>query len=259
MTRAMRIISLAPTQTEIVAALGRLENLAGRTENCDYPEAVRDIPTFGSWYAPDLHAVIRAKPDLVCTFGTHQEEIMATLAEAGVQVFHGDPGSVDESMDSMLEMSEILGCAKQGKTLVESLRKRLREVRKTLESLPRREPPTVFRIMNWHPLITVGPGSFQHDAIELAGGRNVMRDGTRPYFVCEPGEVQARNPDAVFFCEPEIRSMLESSPEWSRVRAVRSGRIFVFDCGLTCRSGPRIVDMVEQLAHALHHQPPGQA
>jgi iron complex transport system substrate-binding protein len=250
----MRILSLAPTQTEIVAALGQLESLAGRTENCDYPDGAKSIPTFGSWYAPDLNAVIRAQPDLVCTFGKHQEEIMTTLAEAGLRVYHSDPGSVRAALDSMREMSEILDCTDQGKALIASLRRRLHGVKAMLARLPRREPPKVFRIMNWHPLITVGPGSFQHDAIEMAGGRNIMEDGIKPYFVCDPGEVRKRNPDAVFFCEPQIRPFLEKDPAWKQVRAVRLGRVFLFDCGLTCRSGPRIVDMVEQLARALHHR-----
>ena len=254
MTRSMRILSLAPTQTEIVAALGKLENLVGRSENCDYPETVRGIPTFGSWYAPDLNAVIRAQPDLACTFGKHQEEIMTTLAEAGVRVYHSDPSSVRAALDSIREMAEIMDCSGRGRTLIASLKKRLHGVRAMLENSPRQEPPTVFRIMNWNPLITAGPGSFQHDAIELAGGLNVMHDGPAPYFVCEPREVQARNPDAIFFCEPGLLPLLEASPEWSRVRAVRRKRVFIFDCGLTCRSGPRIVDMVEQLARALHHK-----
>ena len=64
-----RLISLAPTQTEIIAALGGLELLVGVTENCDYPEAAAELPAFGSWYAPDIMGVINAMPDVVFTFG----------------------------------------------------------------------------------------------------------------------------------------------------------------------------------------------
>ena len=105
--------------------------------------------------------------------------------------------------------------------------------------------------MNREPLVTPGPGAFQHDVIECAGGSNIGADGPAPYFVCDPGRIRARNPDIIFFCEPKIRNILEEDPEWKGVSAVRNGRIFIFDCGLTCRSGPRIVDMVEGLSKAV--------
>lgn len=110
----------------------------------------------------------------------------------------------------------------------------------------------MLRIMHWEPLITVGPGSFQHDVIELAGGINIAADGPAPYFVVQPYQIQRQNPEVIFFCEPKISKALEQDSHWREVGALRLGQIHTFDCGLTCRSGPRIVDMVEQLAQVLH-------
>lgn len=252
MRTVSRIISLAPTQTEIVAALDRLGNLIGVTENCDFPDGVERIPRFGSWYAPDLRRVIAAAPDLVCTFGSHHEEVRDTLLEAGIRVVHGDPGSVRESLEAILELAEILECPDVGATLLEGLQKRLERVDRFVHDTAPALRPTVFRVMHWKPLITVGSGSFQHDAVERAGGRNLMGDGPAPYYVCDPTAVRSRNPEVVFFCEPFIKPLLEEDPLWREVRAVRNGRIHVYDCGLTCRSGPRIVDMVERLCEALY-------
>jgi iron complex transport system substrate-binding protein len=248
----MRIISLAPTQTEIIAALGQLSCLVGRTENCDFPETVSGVPVFGSWHAPDIVRVIAAKPDLVCTFAKHHEEVRDFLLEEGLRVYHGDPDSVAASLRSILELAEMLACKEAGESLVEALEGRLRGVAQGLESVTPAERPQVFRIMNWDPLITVGPGSFQHDVIAFAGGRNIFDDGPSPYFVCDPHDARTRNPELIFFCEPHILTLLESDPAWRQVSAVHNGRIAIFDCGLTCRSGPRIVDMVEELAKALH-------
>ncbi len=247
-----RIISLAPTQTEIIAALGQIGRLAGVSENCDFPEAVKGIPSFGSWYAPDLNRVIDARPDLVCTFGSHQEEMKDMLSESGIRVYHSDPGTVTASLATFVELSDILGCGSSGRSLVEGLNGRLAGVGRFVGGTDPARRPSVLRIMHWDPLITVGPGSFQHDAIEWAGGRNIMSHGPAPYFVCDPADVQARNPDLIFFCEPFIKPLLKEDPCWREVRAVREGRVHIFDCGLTCRSGPRIVDMVEQLAAALY-------
>ena len=254
MKENLRLISLAPTQTEIIAALGGLELLIGVTENCDYPEAAAELPAFGSWYAPDILGVIDARPDLVFTFGKHQEEMRNELTEAGLRVYHSDPPTVNDSLATFREIAALIGRPEAGDSLVTALRARLDRVLGALRGLGEDERPLVFRIMHWDPLITVGPGAFQHDVIELAGARNPMADRSSPYFVCDPKEVRSRNPDAIFFCEPHIRKLLENDTEWQKVAAVRNGRVFIFDCGLTCRSGPRIVDMVEGLARAVHPQ-----
>lgn len=252
MKDSMHIISLAPTQTEIIAALGGLELLAGVTENCDYPEAVAELPAFGSWYAPDLYGIINLRPDLVCTFGKHQEEMRNTLVQAGLQVYHSDPATIAEALATFHEIGALMKREETAREVVGQLQERLDKVSRAMADLPAEERPLVFRIMHWDPLITVGPGSFQHDAILSAGGRNAMSEAASAYFVCDPAEVQARNPDAIFLCEPHIKKLLEKDAEWRKVNAVKNGRVFIFDCGLTCRSGPRIVDMVEGLAMALH-------
>ncbi|MHC1726449.1 MAG: ABC transporter substrate-binding protein [Syntrophobacteraceae bacterium] len=247
MSRGLRLISLAPTQTEIVAALGAIENLLGVTENCDFPEAVNNIARFGSWYSPDLRSVIAARPDLVLTFGSHQEEIQSELEEAGIRVYHSDPPTIAASIDTFRDIAGLISREESCKSLISVLAARLERIKNALEAAAQVRHPSIFRIMNWNPLITPGPGAFQHDVIEFAGGSNVARDGEAAYFVCDPHEIQARDPDIIFFCEPQIRAQLEHDPKWLKVSAVRHDRILICDCGLTCRSGPRIVDMAEQL------------
>jgi iron complex transport system substrate-binding protein len=252
MSRGIRVISLAPTQTEVIAALGCIDMLAGVTENCDFPPEVKGISTFGSWYAPDLHQVMKAGPDLVCTFGSHQEEMASTLKEAGLVVYHSDPGTVRASIDTFREIGRMLNREDPANQLIEELEDRLLRVLSITDRIDPSRRVRVLRIMNWEPLITVGPGSFQHDVIGSAGGTNVFRDGSKPYFVCTREEVRLRDPEVIFFCEAFIRQRLLDSVEWRSIAAVLHGRIHIFDCGLTCRSGPRIVDMVEGLFEALY-------
>ncbi|MBP8646207.1 MAG: ABC transporter substrate-binding protein [Syntrophobacteraceae bacterium] len=252
MRRPFRVISLAPTQTEIIAALGGLGFLDGVTEDCDFPEDVRWIPTFGSWHAPDLKKVLEAQPDLVCTFGSHQEELSVVLKEAGLRTYHSDPPDVPSSLRTIAEIGFLLGLDRMAEYLIRTLEDRLAQVERAIGGLSAEEHPRVLRIMHWDPLITVGPGSFQHDVIVRAGGENLMKDGPQPYFTCDVQKVLERDPEAIFFCEPHIRGLLEEDPAWSRCSALRRSKVFLFECGLTCRSGPRIVDMVEQLARALH-------
>jgi len=248
----MRIVSLAPNQTEILAALDLRAHLAGVTENCDHPPWVQSLPRFGTWYAPDLPAVLQARPDLACTFGSHQEEAASLLREAGLRVFHGDPATVDQALKSMEDLAREANRKREGEILLKELESRLEKVRRRLENIPGKSRPTVLRIMHWSPFISVGPGAFQHDVIERAGGVNITADGEKPYFVCDPATARQRDPQVVFFCEPSIGERLREDPHWREARAVRRERLFLFDCGLTCRAGPRIADMVEQLSAVLH-------
>lgn len=247
-----RIVSLAPTQTEILAALGLADRIVGITENCDYPPEIIGRRTLGTWYAPDLRGVMAARPDLVCTFGAHQVEFAEVLEDAGLTVVHSDPGSVSEALLTIDEMGRLTGCAGTARSLLASLTDRLETVRgKVSPTMRQGNPMKVLRIMNWEPLVTAGPGSFQDDVIRLAGGRNVASDGPAPYFVFTANEAVRWDPEVVFFCEPDIRGLMETHSLWRQTSALRHNRIFVFHCGLTCRSGPRIVDMVEALSQAL--------
>ncbi len=244
---SLRLISLAPTQTEIIAALGAVEDLAGLTEDCDFPDCVRCLPRFGSWYSPDIRAILDANPDLVLTFGSRQEEVRQVLEESGVRVYHSEPPTIAAALETFGEIASLIGREETCRRLIDSLEKRLGRIRKNLESAGRRRRPSVLRIMNWDPLITPGPGAFQNDVIEFAGGANTGGDGPAAYFVCDPEQIRARDPEIIFFCEPRIKVFLENDAKWATVNAVRHGRIYLYDCGLTCRSGPRIVEMAEEL------------
>ncbi len=250
--RHRRIISLAPSQTEVLAALGMATELEGITEHCDFPPEIRSRRTYGTWFAPDLNGVLAAGPDLVCTFGSHQEEARDVLEDAGVNVFHSDPGGVAASLEEIQRLADFTGRGEIGWSLVTALRERLAEVSTRLASVADDERLSVFRIMNWDPLITVGPGAFQNDVISCSGGRNAYQGAAVPYPTCTLETFKAIDPEAVFFCEPFIREVLLGDPEWAPLRAVKNHRIFVFDCGLTCRAGPRILEMVESLAAALY-------
>ncbi len=252
MNPGLRIVSLAPTQTEILGALGLADELIGVTEDCDYPAEIREKSRFGSWYSPNLQATMDANPDLVCTFGSHQDDVRETLVEAGLEVYHSDPPTVEAALRTLAEIASLTNSEPTAEGLLAELNRRLESVRTRLATLESSQRLRVLRIMNWDPLITVGPGSFQYDVIRMAGGCNLTSDGPAPYFVCDSADIIAKEPEALFFCEPGIRRLLGEDPDWRRTSAYRNGRIFVFQCGLTCRSGPRIVEMVESLAQALY-------
>jgi len=96
------LISLAPTQTEIIAALGMVRNLAGVTEDCDFPASVKSIRRFGSWYSPDIDGIVKAAPDLVFTFGPTRRR--SRRAGGGRHpVYHSEPPTIAASLESMVK------------------------------------------------------------------------------------------------------------------------------------------------------------
>ncbi len=244
-----RIISLAPTHTEILYFLGVEDRVIGVTENCDYPEEVLKKGTFGSWVYPDIPKILDSKPDLVCTFSNHQLDFAQMLRDNGIEVFHADPPDVKTAIEDIKKLGKLLQ-VDDVVSRVESLLIRLRRIEEKLYQT--KTKPRVFRIMNWEPLVTVGEGAFQNDVIRRAGGKNIFGDVNRPYHNVELEEVIERDPEAIFFCEQELKKKILADPLWASISAVREVNIFCFPCGLTCRSGPRIVDMVEELAKVLH-------
>lgn len=234
-----------------MAALGALDVLVGVSEDCDFPEDVRHLKTYGSWASPNVQALCRDAPDLVCTFGRHHEEVALWLQSQGIPVFHSDPGTVSEALEAIVLLAERLGRPEDGQRLVARLEARLRLIDRDTERIPPVKRPKIFRIMQWDPLITVGPGAFQYDVIQRAGGVNFLGEGAPPYARVSHEEVVSWDPDLVFFCEPSLETQTRQDPRWRNSSAVRTGRVFLFPCGLTCRAGPRIVDMVEQLARVV--------
>ena len=244
-----RIISLAPTHTEILYFLGAEDRVIGVTENCDYPEEVLKKETFGSWAYPDISKILNAKPDLVCTFSNHQIDFARMLRDNGIEVFHADPPDVKMAIEDIRKLGNLLQ-VDDVESKVESLLVRLHRVNEKIFDAKNR--PQVFRIMNWAPLVTVGNGAFQNDVIRLAGGKNIFGDMKKPYFNVSLIDVKKRDPEVIFFCEQELKERILTDPSWETISAVRKKKIYCFPCGFTCRSGPRIVDMVEGLARVLH-------
>lgn len=255
----MKVISIAPTHTETIAALGALSVLMGVSEDCDFPKEVRHLKTYGSWASPDVHALCRDTPDLVCTFGRHHEEVASWLQTRGISVFHSDPGTVFEALRDIALLAGRLGRPQAGQRLVARLESRMALIDRETDRIPAARRPKVFRIMQWDPLITVGPGAFQYDVIQRAGGLNFLGEGAPAYARVSHEEVAAWDPELVFFCEPSLETHVRRDPRWRNSAAVRTGHVFVFPCGLTCRAGPRIVDMAEELARLVKDRVHGGA
>jgi len=253
--RPLRIVSLVPTQTELLFSLGLGKEVVGVTTYCNYPEDARHKEEVGGFAEFDMDKIIALKPDLILSFGTVQLPATEELEKRGLKVFWMYPHTVNEILDSMELVGEITGTVREAKQLRESVEKELNALRKTLGSIPDDKRPSVYRVMGFDPPATIGAESFQTDLFYLAGGKNAFADAKKDYFEVDAKELISRKPDLVVICstdESGSKQKLKDSPLYKNLAAVKNGSILVLSCDLICRPGPRVAETAARIARALH-------
>jgi len=253
---AQRIVSLTPTLTEILFAFELSHRVAGVTDSCDYPAEVKNWPHVACWFDPDLEKLLALKPDLVLGLQTAHSELKPKLESKGIRVFLVNPITVDGALTDMVRLGELLGAHEKSEILVANLRARLRAQDARVSVIPAESKLSVCRILDMEDgrFHVAGPLSFQYDIISRAGGRNVTGPLQEAYPKITLTQLRKWDPQMIFSCGFDLNTVADiaNKPEWQSLKAVQSGRVFDFDCGLTCRTGPRIVDMVEILFHTLY-------
>jgi iron complex transport system substrate-binding protein len=252
-TSLQRIISLAPSVTEILFALEVDEQLVAVTDFCDYqPAATRKLKV-GGMYHPNLEQIIGLRPDVVITaVGASQKDTVLRLEKLGVPVYVLNPKSMDDILASILRVAELVSREREAQRFVGDLRHRLFAIERRLSG---QRPVRALYLLWYQPLMTVGPGSFLHEIMTLAGGDNLAKDAVLSYPTYSLEQVLTAAPEVIVLnsdSAPFLHLIAEQPQRWSHLPAVRNGRIHVVETGLMNRPSPRSVDAVELLARFLH-------
>jgi iron complex transport system substrate-binding protein len=243
-----RIISLAPSVTETLFALGLGDRIVGVTSYCDYPPEARTKESVGDTLRPSIERIIALKPDLVIISTASQlEQALGRLDELGIPVYVSTPRDLDSALRSIERIGEIAGIAERAREVTVELRSRIEAVRLRVAAGNR---PRVLFILGSEPLITAGRASFINDLIERAGGRSISADETAEYPQFSLETAVARQPEVIFLQagEDELPARLKQTP------AALGGRVHRLDDALLLRPGPRVVDGLEQMAATIHQQ-----
>jgi iron complex transport system substrate-binding protein len=251
-----RILSLTPSITETIFAL-KLENyLAGVTDSCDYPAKAKEKPNVLCWFEPDLDKLFALKPDIVVGLENTHGYLKPMLEQKGIQALLLQPATVDDALSDIKKLGEKLGASAIAHALLKHLNLRLARLDFQVKKILPEDRPTVCRILEAgnDRLILAGPLSFQYDVILQAGGRPVTGHLPEAYPKVSFFEFKQLNPDVIFFCgyDPNFIPRLMDNPGWRALKAVQTHRVHQFDCALTCRTGPRIIDMSELLFRTLY-------
>jgi len=249
-----RIVTLAPSLTEIAYFLGLGDRVVGVTEYSSYPPEAKDKPKVGSYVNLNAERIIDLSPDLVIgTADGNRPGVVGLLDKAGIPVYVVNPRSTRDVIEAIAKIGKICGIADKANELAAGLSARVDRIASKTAGLDR---PVVFLQVNPKPIMTVNGSTFSSDLIRLAGGRN-MADG-------EPVTYPRISIEEVIRQEPEIIivSSMERGGEFEKVRqrwlhltvvpAAKSGRVYLVDSDLIDRPSPRIVEGLEILARLIH-------
>ncbi|MBI2849621.1 MAG: cobalamin-binding protein [Chloroflexi bacterium] len=250
-----RIVSLAPSNTEILFALGLGDKVVGVTSYCNYPEEAKKREIIGGFANPNLEKVIALRPDLILAFGDLQKPLVREFKERGQTVFWTYPHTVDEILESFERIGELTGKEAAARQLRKDVEKRIETVQGRVKNIPEQERPTVFRVHSGRPLGTIGGHAFQTGVYRLAGGRNIFADTKKDYFEVDLETLLKLEPDIIVVAggnEIEAKARIRSLEGLENLHAIKTGRIVVIPAELICQAGPRLGLGIERLAREFH-------
>lgn len=244
-----RIVSLAPSNTEILFAIGAGDRLVADTESCDYPPAAKRLPHISGFGAGDLEKIEAKFPDLVIAVGTLNKRLIGALRGAHIPTLVLEPRDTNGVLADIRLIGQATGCGEKAAAVVRETRRRLDAVKRAVAGAAPR--PRVLILYGVNPIYTSPPDSFIHDLITTAGGQDII-DAPMPQNIISSAAVLQRAPD-VIICSPELRNSVRRLPGWDIVPAVKQNRFFstTGEAELT-RPGPRIAAAAEQLARCLY-------
>jgi len=253
-TPPKRIVSMAPSLTEILYYLGLEDRIAGVTQFSYYPPEAAQKPNVGSYINLNAERIVSLNPDLaIGTKDGNKPTTVKLLEQAGIPVYIVNPRNIEDVISTIYAIGELCGVGKRAKELSTRLGTRVNRICVRTMSLKR---PLVFLQINIKPIMTVNKNTFHHDVIRLAGGDNMARDEPITYPRISIEEVMRRGPDVIIISSMERGGSFERARKewmkWSSIPAVKERRVHLINSDLLDRPSPRIVKGLETMARLIH-------
>ncbi len=249
-----RIVSHVPSITETLFALGLEEKVVGVSDYADYPDEAKLKPKVGNYFNPSIENIVALDPDLVLTDG-HSENIKG-LESLGITFFVIDPQGIDGIFKDIELLGKITGTEGKANKLINDMKKDMSYVSNRVKDAPRVRVLYIIDATDLNNPWIVGPGSLADTLITMAGGENAAKaQGAWVQFSLE--EVVSSDPEIIIlpakhgtaFTAPEV---LKGHPAWREITAVKQNRIYLIDGDLVDRTGPRLVQGLEEMVKIIH-------
>ena len=253
-----RIISIAPSVTEILFALGLDEEIVGVTEFCDYPTKAKQKAKIGGYYNPSAEMIVALQPDIAVAIADGPNKaFVEKLTKLGVRCFVINPQTVDDILKTMVILSAVTGKEKPAKKTIDLMKARVAKVDKRLKAIPVEQRPKVFYALDNVNLWTTGKNTFVNDLITRAGGINIAGD-SKGWFKYSLEGLILKNPNVIITGKTEKEKHVSILAEWQKYNmlpAVTNNRVYTIDNDWLSRAGPRAIDALEKLVEILHKEP----
>jgi iron complex transport system substrate-binding protein len=255
-----RIISLVPSVTETLFAIGAGSRVVAVSSFDAFPPEVEKLPRVGALFDPDVERILSLRPDLVVVYGS-QTELISQLQRAGIGFYQYRHGSLSDVTAGIRDLGARLALGAQARELAATIDKAFADIRATLKGRPR---PKTMLVIGREPqsmrAINVSGGyGFLHDLVELAGGVNVFGDVKRESMLVSTETILARAPEVIIelhYSEPPLPdAVARERKTWERlpgVPAVKRGRVYLLYGGELVVPGPRVVVTARTFARAIH-------
>lgn len=251
-----RYISLAPSTTEILFALGLDDEIVGVSTYCNYPEAALSKTKIGDFSQPNMETIIALRPDYIFGTGLEQIPVIAELKRIFPNIYVADPATIGELLKTISDIGALTNRTKEARELVNRMLEDMEAVNALTQTIPQDKKVKVF-VEIWHePLMTAGKGSFVDELVTLAGGINIAHDVIRPFCNYSSEKVISLDPECIIMTYMDKEAplkLLETRFGWGNIKAVRNKRVFNdIDPDILLRPGPRITDGLKEIFKRLY-------
>lgn len=255
-----RLVTMAPSLTEMVFALGLGSRLVGVEQFSDYPPATRELPQIGSYISPDLEKIVALRPDLCLAIKDgNPRQVVERLQGLGIPVYVVDPRNLPGVIATVKEIGNLLGAGAKTRELAKALSRRYQKIKTLAAQAAHR--PRVFLQIGLAPIVSAGSHTFLNELITTAGGLNLAA-GKTPYPRFSEEQVLALQPEVIIITSMARGGAFEqvkaSWERWKNLPAVRNHRIFLVDSDLVDRPSPRLLDGLELLFRLIHPELAGE-
>ncbi|TRO52129.1 cobalamin-binding protein [Candidatus Bathyarchaeota archaeon] len=263
-----RIVSLAPSNTEILFLLGAGDKVVGVTDYCDYPYnftawvEAGNMSSIGSYYGPSIEPIVALEPDLILA-STGSLDAAASLTKLGYNVLVTEGQYIDEILSDIIMVGRATYQNTEASDIVSEMRTRIDAV---VNQVATATTLKVYHEVWYDPIMSIGPTTFIDEIIGLAGGENIFHDATTSWPTVSLEAIVERNPDVMFFPDMYMSTVnfyetieaVKERPGWTSITAVKNDAIYEINADIISRTGPRLVDALEAIAKMVHPEIFGQ-
>lgn len=247
-----RIISLSPSNTEILFALGLGDRVVGVTDYCNYPPETAEKESVGGYDNPNIEVILTLGPDLVLA-GIPHEEALSRLEERDIPVLVLEPQTVEQVYETIRTVGAAAGVKEAAETIVSEIEQQVDSVREKLAALDDGEKIPVYYELYFDPLMSIGNRSFINEVITWAGGRNIFAGIDDNYPIVSPEAVAEKNPLVILYPDDHgtaemVLEQFYERPGWIEMAALKEKRIYGINSDLINRPGPRVGQIIQEVA-----------